>query len=257
MKNLTRRAFVGSMTGFGATTALPAFGQGPTAGAILKKAIPSTGEQIPAIGLGTWITFNVGNDERLRAARAQVMQTFFDRGGSLIDSSPMYGSSEAVIGYGLARIRNKATLFSAGKVWIVLKTLGVNQMEASRNYWGIERFDLMQVHNLLDWSTHIETLKEMKAQGRVRYIGITTSQGWRHGGLEQIMRTQPIDFVAFSYNVIDREVEERLLPLAAERGIAVIVNRPFQEGVLIERMMHHPLPHGQARSIARTGRSSS
>ena len=242
MKNLTRRAFVGSMTGFGATTALPAFGQGPTSGAILKKAIPSTGEQIPAIGLGTWITFNVGNDERLRAARAQVMQTFFDRGGSLIDSSPMYGSSEAVIGYGLARIKNKATLFSSGKVWIVLKTLGVNQMEASRNYWGIERFDLMQVHNLLDWSTHIETLKEMKAQGRVRYIGITTSQGWRHGGLEEIMRTQPIDFVAFSYNIIDREVEERLLPLAAERGIAVIVNRPFQEGVLIDRMKHHPLP---------------
>ena len=242
MKNLTRRAFVGSMTSFGATTALPAFGQGPAAGAILKKAIPSTGEQIPAIGLGTWITFNVGNDERLRAARAQVMQTFFDRGGSLINSSPMYGSSEAVIGYGLARIKNKTTLFSASKVWIVLKTLGVNQMEASRNYWGIDRFDLMQVHNLLDWSTHIETLKEMKAQGRVRYIGITTSQGWRHVGLEQIMRTQPIDFVAFSYNVIDREVEERLLPLAAERGIAVIVNRPFQEGVLIERMMHHPLP---------------
>jgi diketogulonate reductase-like aldo/keto reductase len=242
MKNLTRRAFVGSMTSFGATTALPALGQGPAAGAILKKAIPSTGEQIPAIGLGTWITFNVGNDERLRAARAQVIQTFFDRGGSLIDSSPMYGSSEAVIGYGLARIKNRPTLFSASKVWIVLKTLGVNQMEASRNYWGIDRFDLMQVHNLLDWSTHIETLKEMKAQGRVRYIGITTSQGWRHGGLEQIMRTQPIDFVAFSYNVIDREVEERLLPLAAERGIAVIVNRPFQEGVLIERMMHHPLP---------------
>ena len=124
----------------------------------------------------------------------------------------------------------------------MLKPLGVNQMEASRKYWGVERFDLMQVHNLLDWSTHIETLKEMKAQGRVRYIGITTSQGWRHGDLEQIMRTEPIDFVAFSYNVIDREVEERLLPLAAERGIAVIVNRPFQEGVLIERMMHHPLP---------------
>ena len=170
------------------------------------------------------------------------MQTFFDRGGSLIDSSPMYGSSEAVIGYGLARIRNKGALFSAGKVWTLLKAVGVSQMEASRKYWGVERFDLMQIHNLLDWSSHIETLKEMKAQGRVRYIGITTSQGWRHDGLEQIMRTQRIDFVAFSYNVIDREVEERLLPLAAERGIAVIVNRPFQEGVLIERMMRHPLP---------------
>src|SRR6476660_2050110 len=234
MKNLTRRAFVGSMTGFGATTALPAFGQGPTSGAILKKAIPSTGEQIPAIGLGTWITFNVGNDERLRAARAQVMQTFFDRGGTLIDSSPMYGSSEALGGYGLARTKRSA-LFSASKVWTMFKPLGVNQMENSRKLWGVERFDLMQVHNLLDWSTHIQTLKEMKAQGRVRYIGITTSQNWRHGDLEQIMKTEPIDFVAFSYNVIDREVEERLLPLAAERKIAVIINRPFQEGVLINR----------------------
>jgi diketogulonate reductase-like aldo/keto reductase len=242
MKYLTRRAFVRSMTGLGATAALPAFAQGPTSGAILKKAIPSTGELIPTIGLGTWITFNVGNDENLRAARAQVMQTFFDRGGTMIDSSPMYGSSEAVIGYGLERIKNKAALFSAGKVWTVFKTLGVNQMEASRRYWGVERFDLMQVHNLLDWSTHLETLKEMKAQGRLRYIGITTSQGWRHGALEEIMRTQPIDFVAFSYNIIDRDVEERLLPVAAERGIAVIVNRPFQEGVLIDRMKHHPLP---------------
>ena len=170
------------------------------------------------------------------------MQTFFDRGGTLINSSPMYGSSEAVIGYGLARIKNRSALFSAGKVWTLLKPLGVNQMETSRKLWGVERFDLMQVHNLLDWSTHIETLKAMKAQGRVRYIGITTSQGWRHGDLEKIMRTEPIDFVAFTYNVVDREVEERLLPLAAERGIAVIVNRPFQEGVLIDRMKHHPLP---------------
>jgi aryl-alcohol dehydrogenase-like predicted oxidoreductase len=242
MRHLTRRTFVGSIAGLGAAATLPAFGQGPTPEPILKRAIPSTGEQIPAIGLGTWITFNVGSNERLRAARAQVMQTFFDRGGSLIDSSPMYGSSEAVIGYGLTRVKNKDRLFSAGKVWTVLKPLGVNQMESSRKLWGVERFDLMQVHNLLDWSTHLETLKTMKAQGRLRYIGITTSQGWRHGDLEKIMRSEPIDFVAFSYNVVDREVEERLLPLAAERGIGVIVNRPFQEGVLIDRMMRHPLP---------------
>jgi diketogulonate reductase-like aldo/keto reductase len=246
MSHLTRRAFVGSVAGLGAAATLPAFGQGLAPGPILKKAIPSSGEQIPAIGLGTWITFNVGSDEGLRAARAQVMQTFFDRGGSMIDSSPMYGSSEAVIGHGLARIKNKGALFSAGKVWTLLKPLGVNQMENSRRLWGVQRFDLMQVHNLLDWSTHLETLKAMKAQARVRYIGITTSQGWRHGGLEEIMRTQPIDFVAFSYNVVDREVEERLLPLAAERGIAVIVNRPFQEGVLIDSMKHHPLPRWAA-----------
>jgi diketogulonate reductase-like aldo/keto reductase len=160
----------------------------------------------------------------------------------MIDSSPMYGSSEAVIGHGLARIKNKGALFSAGKVWTLLKPLGISQMENSRKLWGVERFDLMQVHNLTDWSTHIETLKAMKAEGRVRYIGITTSQGWRHGDLERIMRSEPIDFVAFSYNVVDREVEERLLPLAAERKIAVIVNRPFQEGVLIDRMKHRPLP---------------
>src|SRR5262245_42714311 len=129
MRYLTRRAFVGSVAGLGAATTLPALGQGPAPGAILKKAIPATGEQIPAIGLGTWITFNVGNDERLRSARAQVMQTFFDRGGTLIDSSPMYGSSEAVIGYGLARTK-RPVLFSAGKVWTLLKALGVNQMEA-------------------------------------------------------------------------------------------------------------------------------
>src|SRR5499426_1247223 len=132
MIHLTRRTFVGSVASLGAAATVPALGQGVAPGAVLKKAIPSTGEQIPAIGLGTWITFNVGSDERLRAARAQVMQTFFDRGGSLIDSSPMYGSSEAVIGYGLARITNKGALFSAGKVWTVLKPLGVNQMESSR-----------------------------------------------------------------------------------------------------------------------------
>jgi len=240
MNHLTRRTFICSL---GAAATMPAFSKSrAAAGPILTRAIPSTGEKIPAIGLGTWITFNVGNDEKLRADRTRVMQTFLDRGGSLIDSSPMYGSSEAMIGYGLARTKNRAALFSASKVWTMFKPLGVNQMESSRKLWGVERFDLMQVHNLLDWSTHLETLKAMKAQGRVRYIGITTSQGWRHGELETIMRSEPIDFVQFTYNVVDREVEARLLPLAAERGLAVIINRPFQEGALIARMMRHPLP---------------
>jgi diketogulonate reductase-like aldo/keto reductase len=240
MNHLSRRTF---MCALGAAATMPAFSDSrAAAGPILTRAIPSTGEKIPAIGLGTWITFNVGNDEKVRAARTQVMQTFFDRGGTLIDSSPMYGSSEGMIGYGLARTKNRASLFSATKVWTLLKPLGVNQMENSRKLWGVERFDLMQIHNLLDWSTHIQTLKEMKAKGRVRYIGITSSQGWRYGDLEKIMRSEPIDFVQFTYNLVDRDVEERLLPLAAERGIAVIINRPFQEGVLIERMKRHPLP---------------
>lgn len=240
MNHLSRRTF---MCTLGAAATMPAFSESrAAAGPILTRAIPSTGEKIPAIGLGTWITFNVGNDEKVRTARTQVMQTFFDRGGTLIDSSPMYGSSEGMIGYGLARTKNRASLFSATKVWTLLKPLGVNQMENSRKLWGVERFDLMQIHNLLDWSTHIQTLKEMKAMGRVRYIGITSSQGWRYGDLEKIMRSEPIDFVQFTYNLVDRDVEERLLPLAAERGVAVIINRPFQEGVLIERMKRHPLP---------------
>jgi diketogulonate reductase-like aldo/keto reductase len=240
MDHLSRRTFIRTL---GAAATMPTFSDGrAAAGPILTRAIPSTGEKIPAIGLGTWITFNVGNDEKVRAARTQVMQTFFDRGGTFIDSSPMYGSSEGMIGYGLARTKNRASLFSATKVWTLLKPLGVNQMENSRKLWGVERFDLMQIHNLLDWSTHIQTLKEMKAQGRVRYIGITSSQGWRYGDLEKIMRSEPIDFVQFTYNVVDRDVEERLLPLAAERKLAVIINRPFQEGVLIQRMARHPLP---------------
>jgi len=238
---VTRRTFIGSLAGLGAATVLPALAQAPAQGPILKKAIPRSGEQIPAVGLGTWITFNVGNDERLRAARAQVMQAFFDRGGTLVDSSPMYGSSEGVVGYGLARTKRTAQ-FCATKVWTMFKPLGVSQMETSRKLWGVERFDLLQVHNLLDWSTHLATLKEMKAQGRVRYIGVTTSQGWRHGDLASVMRTEPIDFVQFTYNVADREVEDVLLPLAAERGIAVIINRPFQEGALINKMMNYPLP---------------
>ena len=240
MNRITRRTFMGSL---GAAATMPAFSESYAAptGPVITRAIPSTGEKIPMVGLGTWITFNVGNDERLRAARAQVMQAFFDRGGTLVDSSPMYGSSEGVVGYGLSRTKRSGQ-FCATKVWTMFKPLGVSQMETSRKLWGVERFDLLQVHNLLDWSTHLATLKEMKAQGRVRYIGVTTSQGWRHGDLASVMRTEPIDFVQFTYNVADREVEDVLLPLAAERGIAVIINRPFQEGALINKMMNYPLP---------------
>jgi aryl-alcohol dehydrogenase-like predicted oxidoreductase len=239
MNHVTRRTFVHSLA---AAATLPAFTQSRAApGPILTRAIPSTGEKIPAIGLGTWLTFNVGGDERQRADCARVMQTFFDQGGALIDSSPMYGSSEAVIGYCLKRVKT-STLFSATKVWTVFKALGVHQMENSRELWGVNRFDLIQIHNILDWGTHIETLKAMKAQGRVRYIGITSTQGWFYSVLEGIMQSEPIDFVQFSYNAVDREAEQRLLPLAAERGIAVIANRPFGEGTLFQKLKGHPLP---------------
>ena len=237
---LGRRRFLATAGAFGLAARFgPA---GATPGPILVNTIPSTGETLPVIGMGTWITFNVGYDKAQRAERVKVLQAFFDAGGGMIDSSPMYGSSEAVIGHCLERIGNRGNLFSATKVWTVSKQLGIRQMKDSQGLWGVERFDLMQVHNLLDWQAHLETLKAWKAEGRVRYIGITTSHGRRHGDMARVMAEEPIDFVQFTYNVLDREAEERLLPLAADRGLAVIINRPFQRGSLFDRFERHPLP---------------
>ncbi|MEW5966589.1 MAG: aldo/keto reductase [Pseudomonadota bacterium] len=208
----------------------------------LTRTIPSTGEAIPLVGLGTWITFNVGNDRAARDASAEVMRAFFESGGRLIDSSPMYGSAQDVIGYALRKLGRPPALFAADKVWISDGDLGRAQMDTSRRLWGVPRFDLMQVHNLLSWETHLPTLLAMKAAGQLRYVGITTSHGRRHGELERIMASQPIDFVQLTYNLVDREAEARLLPLARERGIAVLVNRPFQQGALLDRLARRPLP---------------
>jgi diketogulonate reductase-like aldo/keto reductase len=215
---------------------------GAQAGAPSTRRIPSSGEALPVIGLGSWITFNVGGDEAAREACVEVVRAFFAEGGRLIDSSPMYGSSQPTIGFELARLNRPAALFSAEKVWIGDAARGPAQIEASRAHWGVSRFDLMQVHNLLSWQEHLPRLFAMKAAGRLRYVGITSSEGRRHADIEQVMRTQPIDFVQFSYNLLDRDAEQRLLPLAQERGIAVIVNRPFREGALLRQLSRHPLP---------------
>jgi diketogulonate reductase-like aldo/keto reductase len=206
------------------------------------RPIPSTGEMIPVVGLGTWITFNVGDDRVLRDACKDVMAAFFEAGGRMIDSSPMYGSSQPVIGYGLERLGRRDALFSAEKVWTSFAENGPAQIERSRRYWGVPRFDLVQVHNLVAWRAHLQTLSKMKAAGQVRYLGITTSEGRRHDLFEEIMRSQSIDFVQLTYNIVDREAEDRLLPLAADRGVAVIVNRPFREGALTRRLEGKPLP---------------
>ena len=177
-----------------------------------------------------------------RDACAQVMRAFFDSGGRLIDSSPMYGSSQKVIGYGLTKLHGPPNLFSADKVWISSGARGPDQIEASRRFWGVSRFDLLQVHNLLSWEEHLRTLFAMKAAGRLRYVGITTSEGRRHSEVERIMRAQPLDFVQVTYNILDRQVEDRILPVALDRGIGVIVNRPFREGELLRKIERHPLP---------------
>ena len=215
---------------------------GASAEAIATRPIPSSGERVPVVGLGSWITFNVGDDRVARAACAEVMRAFFAGGGRMIDSSPMYGSSQAVIGDGLARIGGAARVFAADKVWVGSGARGPAQIEASRRLWNLPRFDLLQVHNLLGWEEHLPSLFAMKAAGRLRYVGITTSEGRRHREIEAIMRSQPIDFVQVSYNLLDREVEERILPLARDRGIAVIANRPFREGALLRALQRHPLP---------------
>jgi diketogulonate reductase-like aldo/keto reductase len=208
----------------------------------ITRPIPSSGERLPVIGLGSWITFNVGDDAELRDECAAVMRAFFREGGRLIDSSPMYGSSQQVIGYGLARLARPSGVFSADKVWISSGSRGPDQIEESRAQWGVRRFDLLQVHNILAWEEHLPTLLAMKAEGRVRYVGITTSEGRRHREIEAIMSSRAIDFVQVTYNALDREIEDRILPLAQDRGIAVIINRPFRQGALIRQVGRHPLP---------------
>ena len=237
-----RRQVLTSMAALGVAAKLGIGRALAAPGAALKRAIPASGEQLPVIGMGSWITFNVGGSTKLRDRRVQVLEAFFEAGGGMIDSSPMYGSSEDVIGYCLKRIPDTSAMFSATKVWTVSKALGIQQMETSERLWGTKRFDLLQIHNLLDWETHLATLRDWKAQGRVRYIGITTSHGRRHGDLAEIMAKEPLDFVQLTYNILDREAEKRLLPLAAERGLGVIVNRPFRRGALFDRFETKPLP---------------
>lgn len=208
---------------------------------IISKPIPATGEAMPVIGMGTWITFNVGTNPQARNQRTEVLKTFFELGGKMVDSSPMYGSAEAVMGYALEQLgQPQPALFSATKVWTAGD--GPAQMADSFQLWGLEQFDLFQVHNLLSWETHLPYLLELKRQGKIRYVGITTSHGRRHADLEKLIIEQPLDFVQLTYNVLDREVEQRLLPAALEKGVAVIANRPFQGGALFKRLANNPLP---------------
>jgi diketogulonate reductase-like aldo/keto reductase len=238
----SRRDFLGSTGSLLAGAAIAARTSRAAEEPALTRAIPATGERLPVIGMGSWITFNVGDSAELRQARAEVLQTFFDRGGAVIDSSPMYGTSQEVIGWCLQHTTNHEDLFSATKVWTLLQSDGPDQMAEARALWGVPSFDLMQVHNLVNWEGHLETLLADREAGRLRYIGITTSHGRRHDEFEEVMATQPIDFVQFTYNILDREAEARLLPLAAERGLAVIINRPFQRGALFDAFGNEPLP---------------
>jgi len=242
-----RRRVLGATVALAGGALLPALGQGAPR---LEKPIPATGERVPAIGMGTWLTFDVPAGAQ-RQARLAVLRAFFAGGGTVLDSSPMYGYAEAVLGELLPKAA-PARVFNATKVWTPTRLLGVRQMEESFAHFGVKRFDLLQVHNMLDWETHLATLKDWKSAGRVRYVGITTSHGRREEALAAAMRRERFDFVQFTYSPADRDSERRLLPLARERGAAVLVNRPFDGGGLLESLKGKPLP-GWAREIGCEG----
>lgn len=209
----------------------------------LLKAIPVTSEAIPAIGMGTWLTFNVAPYTAAREQRVEVLRAFFEAGGRLVDSSPMYGLAEAAVGYCREKLGGAPSMFAATKVWVPTRLAGVAQMNLSLKLWGLDQFDLMQVHNMLDWEAHLPTLLEWKAGKRLRYVGITTSHGRRHDAmLEVIEQQKDFEFVQFSYSIGDRKAEEKLLPAAAAHGKAVIINRPFRTGELFEAVAGKPLP---------------
>ncbi|HQR69665.1 MAG TPA: aldo/keto reductase [Burkholderiaceae bacterium] len=209
---------------------------------VLQRPIPKSGEPLPLVGLGTWLTFDIGASRFDLARRRLVLEAFYAGGGRLIDSSPMYGRAEAVIGELTTQLGSRDTTFSATKVWTGGREAGMAQMTESLGLWRTHRFDLMQIHNMVDWETHLETLQRWKAEGRIRYIGITTSHGRRHAALEQALQRADFDFVQFTYSLADRSAESRLLPLAASRGVAVIANRPFDGGALVDRLSGTPLP---------------
>ncbi|MGH1352041.1 MAG: aldo/keto reductase [Methyloligellaceae bacterium] len=242
MSELTRREILATLAAAGLITAASPSLASLLDAPIHTRKIPKTGEVVPTIGMGTWITFNVGKDIQARDARSEVLNTFFELGGKLVDSSPMYGSAEEVVGYCLKKTGKREQLFSATKVWSPFTSYGNSQISNSYKLWGEEQFDLIQVHNLVSWQSHLQTLFQLKADKKLRYVGITTSHGLRHEEIENIMKTQPIDFIQLTYNVLDRDPEKRILPLAKEKQIAVIINRPFQRGDLFDSFASKPLP---------------
>lgn len=251
---MERRTLLKSLPALAGASLLPAAAQP----ALLRRAIPKTGERISAVGLGTWLTFDVGDEVVERTRRLQVLQAFFDAGGGMIDSSPMYGRAERLLGELLPQVEHGGRLFAATKVWTAFGRVGPTQMAESLKLWGQgadgrvpgrepRRFDLMQVHNLLNWSEHIRTLRAWREQGRFRYIGVTTSHGNKHDEMQRVLRSEPIDFMQITLNLADRSALP-LIELAAARGVAVIVNRPFDGGLLFNRVGGRPLPEA-AREV--------
>lgn len=238
---LSRRDLLRLGVGLGAGAVMPR--RARAAGEpLIERAIPRTAEKLPAIGLGTWQTFDVAGDAKELAAARSVLQRFAELGGRVVDSSPMYGSAESVVGDLAAELGLQKTLFLATKVWVTGRDEGIRQMETSLQRMRAARMDLMQVHNLVDVATHLATLRESKRAGKIRYLGVTHYHSGAYPELERLLKREKLDFVQLNYSLAEPEAERRLLPLAAETGTAVIVNRPFATGAMFSQMKGKPLP---------------
>ena len=237
-----RRAFCQAMGAAAALAAIaPARAEPDTAG-MLRRAIPSTGERIPVIGLGTSGAFDVGAEPAERAPLQEVLDILVSSGGSLLDTAPMYRRAEEVAGDLIAAAQLRSRMFVATKVLARGREAGLEQVETSMRLLRSPKLDLVQVHNLVDLDTQLANLRELKKQGRVRYIGVTHYTVASHADLERVLRKEPLDFVQFNYSIGARDAEARLLPLAAERNLAVLVNRPFEDGAVFDRVRGKPLP---------------
>lgn len=242
-RGLSRRAFLQLSAGAGLLAALGATALRAAPDALNVREIPASGQRIPVIGLGTARTFDVDPDNA-SAMRPleQVLQSFYDGGGRLVDSSPMYGRAESVVGRLAERLEIADDLFMATKVWTRGEEAGIEEMETSRERMGGGRLDLIQVHNLVDLRTQLDTLKAWRDEGRVRYIGVTHYTVSSHERLTRIVEREPIDFVQFNYNIATRNAEQRLLPAAADNGVATLINEPFEKGTLFGRVKGRALP---------------
>ncbi|MDH4869997.1 aldo/keto reductase [Pseudomonas sp. BN515] len=241
---ITRAEFLRLSAGT-ALLAMSPFGLGADMGQqpVLRRAIPSTGEQVPVIGVGTYRGFDISHDASAAWADCRkVLEALFAAGGSVIDSSPMYGQAEEVVGGLLSELKAQDRAFVATKVWTQGRQHGVEQMQHSMRLLRRQRIDLMQVHNLVDWQEHLTTLRQWKEEGRIRYLGVTHYTSSAYDELERVLRAEKLDFLQIDYALNDRDAEERILPLAQERGVAVLINRPFDGGNLLRNLLQQPLP---------------
>lgn len=239
---LTRRELCRAVAALAAATCIPAHHVHAADAPMATRRVPSSGEELPVIGMGSSGTFDVGTAAESRAPLRAVLKSLVDAGGRVIDTSPMYGQSETVLGDLVAALGIRPGLWIATKVWTRGTAEGARQIEESLRRLRVDQLELLQIHNLVDWRAHVPTLRSMQESGKLRYTGITHYRSEAHEDVAAILRSEPFDFLQINYSIGDRDAEDRLLPLCQDKGIGVIVNRPFDDGALFEKVRDRPLP---------------